>query len=595
MWLRYHKPGPELKKTAILLMDDYSRKRASGGFGIVGRGSALGFRDASNHDDRTVSCNRLVCSNRHNFMKSSQVGNSDRDKYSSSSCTSPRSIVGSSSRAYSAVTNHKKDSLYSQNPSSHKAMLSTEANNIHLENLSSEPSSSTARVPKGLPAAEDTESSVLDGSVNASEVENYNLTLHSRTQKQIYRQSGQGHQEVSVGSSSLKSFVPKKTGQATKTTSHGQSFYASRSSSSTPQSNRYGLRNLGCSSISDVLPSSSSRDSSQNGRAEMVKRRNSTGECSSPKGKNVSASSSAGNFGSRKNSVINHSLSLPERPPSQPTSRRTRYWLPSRNGVTSVRTRSTINEDSRSRVSEHGNYNNLSRTEPPVVTPILLQNDMSDGDSSTDSSQQSLTEVVTEHSVTGRNSVQLGGRDENVCRSPVDHPHGGSSQQLNGLSIERDGYQHYNRAGIAEVLLALERIEQDEELTYEQLLVLETNLFLSGLGFRDQHRDMRLDIDNMSYEELLALGEKMGTVSTGLTEEKFSNCLKRSFYMPAPPNFRIRTGGDDAKCSVCQEEYAEGDEMGNLRCDHHYHLVCINQWLRLKNWCPICKAQAADL
>lgn len=75
-------------------------------------------------------------------------------------------------------------------------------------------------------------------------------------------------------------------------------------------------------------------------------------------------------------------------------------------------------------------------------------------------------------------------------------------------------------------MLALERIEQDEELSFEvvsyrvwvflfnwlsvvvkllflilqQILVLETNLFLNGLNFYDQHRDMRLDIDNMSYE-----------------------------------------------------------------------------------------------
>lgn len=34
----------------------------------------------------------------------------------------------------------------------------------------------------------------------------------------------------------------------------------------------------------------------------------------------------------------------------------------------------------------------------------------------------------------------------------------------------------------------------------QQLLVLETSLFLNGLDFYDQHRDMRLDIDNMSYE-----------------------------------------------------------------------------------------------
>ncbi|CAL5370662.1 unnamed protein product [Camellia sinensis] len=54
--------------------------------------------------------------------------------------------------------------------------------------------------------------------------------------------------------------------------------------------------------------------------------------------------------------------------------------------------------------------------------------------------------------------------------------------------------------------------EFEQQYDSVQLLALETNLFLGGLGFYDQHRDMRLDIDNMSYEELLALEEKMGTV-----------------------------------------------------------------------------------
>lgn len=81
-----------------------------------------------------------------------------------------------------------------------------------------------------------------------------------------------------------------------------------------------------------------------------------------------------------------------------------------------------------------------------------------------------------------------------------------------------------------QVLLALERIEQAEEMTHEvlslcllynackleillvtlfpypqQILALETSLFLSGLNLYDQHRDMRLDIDNMSYEVGFAL------------------------------------------------------------------------------------------
>lgn len=30
--------------------------------------------------------------------------------------------------------------------------------------------------------------------------------------------------------------------------------------------------------------------------------------------------------------------------------------------------------------------------------------------------------------------------------------------------------------------------------------MLETNILLHGLTFHDEHRDMRMDIDNMSYE-----------------------------------------------------------------------------------------------
>ncbi|KAF9597057.1 hypothetical protein IFM89_015248 [Coptis chinensis] len=61
-----------------------------------------------------------------------------------------------------------------------------------------------------------------------------------------------------------------------------------------------------------------------------------------------------------------------------------------------------------------------------------------------------------------------------------------------------------------------------------QLLVLETNLFLSGLGFRDQHRDMRLDIDNMSYENFFpAMTKIVGTLGPkSRSVEVISGCLK---------------------------------------------------------------------
>ncbi|KAG5551295.1 hypothetical protein RHGRI_009646 [Rhododendron griersonianum] len=66
----------------------------------------------------------------------------------------------------------------------------------------------------------------------------------------------------------------------------------------------------------------------------------------------------------------------------------------------------------------------------------------------------------------------------------------------------------------------------------------------------DHHRDMRLDIDHMSYEELLALGEQIGHVTTGLSEETILSHLKTRTYM----NLEEATCTDEETdfCVVCQ-------------------------------------------
>ncbi|MCD7448246.1 hypothetical protein HAX54_040007, partial [Datura stramonium] len=95
--------------------------------------------------------------------------------------------------------------------------------------------------------------------------------------------------------------------------------------------------------------------------------------------------------------------------------------------------------------------------------------------------------------------------------------------------------------------------------------------------------------------ELLALEERIGSVSTALPDEALSKCLRRSTYMgmaSETETLEADRDSDDAKCSICQEEYVIGDEIGNLGCEHGYHTECIKQWFKLKNWCPICKAAA---
>ncbi|XP_011623084.1 uncharacterized protein LOC105420593 [Amborella trichopoda] len=124
---------------------------------------------------------------------------------------------------------------------------------------------------------------------------------------------------------------------------------------------------------------------------------------------------------------------------------------------------------------------------------------------------------------------------------------------------------------------------------FAEIVMFQTNLLL-GMESFDRHQEWRLDVDNMSYEDLLELGEKIGYVNTGLKEEEIVHCLrkmKHSNILNTSLSQFLCEG--ENKCSICQEEYEEDDDLGKLDCGHDYHLQCIKQWLLRKNSCPICK------
>ncbi|KAG2667509.1 hypothetical protein I3760_15G118700 [Carya illinoinensis] len=125
-----------------------------------------------------------------------------------------------------------------------------------------------------------------------------------------------------------------------------------------------------------------------------------------------------------------------------------------------------------------------------------------------------------------------------------------------------------------------------------EIMMLQNSLLMGGrLDAHDRYRDWRLDVDTMSYEELLELGERIGHVSTGLKEEEIGRCLRKiklSLANDLSPHLSKQA---ERKCCICQEEYEADDEMGKLDCGHSYHIQCIKQWLTQKKACPVCKAE----
>ncbi|CAN6336804.1 unnamed protein product [Urochloa humidicola] len=132
-------------------------------------------------------------------------------------------------------------------------------------------------------------------------------------------------------------------------------------------------------------------------------------------------------------------------------------------------------------------------------------------------------------------------------------------------------------------------------LPYQNATVMDRSRIHETGHVIDEHRDMRLDVDNMTYEELVALEEQIGDVNTGLTESYIQENLRSTFYLPGAAGvsdqFSELSLENDA-CIICQDEYEAKELIGTLECGHKYHATCIKQWLMMKNICPICKTTA---
>lgn len=99
-----------------------------------------------------------------------------------------------------------------------------------------------------------------------------------------------------------------------------------------------------------------------------------------------------------------------------------------------------------------------------------------------------------------------------------------------------------------------------------------------------------VDPDELSYEQLVELGEIIGEAKRGLSTEQISSCLHPFMYKPVDP-----IAGID-RCIICQVEYQEeGEELAALPCEHPYHPECIGRWLHVKKSCPICNAQVSTI
>ncbi|KAJ8905682.1 hypothetical protein NDN08_002187 [Rhodosorus marinus] len=93
-------------------------------------------------------------------------------------------------------------------------------------------------------------------------------------------------------------------------------------------------------------------------------------------------------------------------------------------------------------------------------------------------------------------------------------------------------------------------------------------------------------IDDLTYEEMLALEEHMGKVIKGLTEEELDSIPTENVCTHDQERL-----DEEKACSICLEDLLEDEVVRRLRCDHVFHVRCVDSWLRENKTCPVCKVE----
>ncbi|KAM0921437.1 hypothetical protein ACQ4PT_006829 [Festuca glaucescens] len=99
-------------------------------------------------------------------------------------------------------------------------------------------------------------------------------------------------------------------------------------------------------------------------------------------------------------------------------------------------------------------------------------------------------------------------------------------------------------------------------------------------------REDNVDPDNMSYEQLQAIGEAVGTQSRGLSDDLI--CYLVPFRNKC--NF-FSSKKNTEECVICKSTYKSRQKLIRLPCSHCYHADCITRWLKINKACPVCNEE----
>ena len=138
----------------------------------------------------------------------------------------------------------------------------------------------------------------------------------------------------------------------------------------------------------------------------------------------------------------------------------------------------------------------------------------------------------------------------------------------------------------------------DEDLNAIRLLMAEENPETQlQMQMQQAEEEELMDSDELSYDALLNLGERIGDVKSERWAMRAENEIAKLQTFKFKPHMCAGKDPNDSKskCLVCQFAYEKNEDIRVLPCGHYFHMECVDQWLMNKDFCPYCRQCIVDV
>ncbi|KAL2930087.1 putative E3 ubiquitin-protein ligase RHY1A, partial [Bienertia sinuspersici] len=162
-------------------------------------------------------------------------------------------------------------------------------------------------------------------------------------------------------------------------------------------------------------------------------------------------------------------------------------------------------------------------------------------------------------------------------------------ETVHGLS----GRYHRNNRLPGSVLLARERLVQRlrgiPEKHYKVFLATTSGQLMQIGKPAFQEKSQLLIQFKLNLEHISLHIENLRQSLEGLTVEALSE-LQHEVFLEQQNLVTHPVSKASTECSICLENFVEGNELINLPCGHRFHTSCLYPWLQTCGECPYCRS-----